>query len=684
MSTDEVAGVTAAALQRVHDGEHARVWERVRERLSEPVMAPRPGLSPSEHRDRVAEQMRALAGDPLVADGFPEHLGGGTGDVASYVTGFHGMAYGDLSLLVKTGVQYGLFGGAIQHLGTARHHERLRDVIAFRLPGCFAMSEVGHGSDVAAVRTTATHDRETDELVVHTPDPAAAKNWIGNAARDGRAAVVFCQLLTRGPDDDEPVERGVHAVLVPLRDEAGELLPGVTAVGDGLKMGLNGVDNGLLMFDHVHVPRTELLDRFAQVEPDGTYRSEIESDQKRFFTMLGTLVQGRVSIAGAAVGVAKVALTVAVRHGLTRRQFSSPDSGEEVLLLDYTAHQRRLMPLVATTWALHAAHARLVTDLAGVMGDDDAEDAARRELESRAAAMKAAASWHCTETVQQARESCGGAGYLAAYRLPTLKADSDIFTTFEGDNTVLLQLVAKNLLVGFRGDLESMNIVEMGRMVTEQAVDQVLNRTGVRALLQRLADVVPGTDDDDLADTDTQLSLLAWREEHLLMSVAQRIRAGVGEGRSPHEVFGAVQDHVLLVARAYVDRLVHEAARDLVEAAPDDGTREVLRTLVALHGARVLERERGWLLERGRISAARAKSLQPLVTRLAGELRPHASALVEAFGVPEAMLVDPAVVARHVTGQGPLGPRSVPAVPVERKDARDVEVADEPAGAAAA
>ncbi len=646
-----------AGLAAVLEGPHAEVWKRLRERLAEPAFALKLGLSAHEQRQRVTEQMRALAGDPLVIMGFPSRLGG-SDDVAGFVTGFQGLAYGDLSLLVKVGVQYGLFGGALMQLGTERHHEEfLRPALDFSLPGCFAMSEVAHGSDVAGVRTTAVHDPATDEIVVHTPDPAAAKNWIGNAANDGRAAVVFCQLTTQGE------ERGVHAVVVPLRDEEGALRPGVTAIGDGLKMGLNGVDNGLLLFDQVRVPRSNLLDRFAQVASDGTYDSAIESPSRRFFTMLGTLVQGRVSIAGAGLAVSKVALTIAVQHGLTRRQFSAPGREEEVLLLDYTSHQRRLLPLLATSYVLHAAQARLVADLDRVMrgGDDDE----RRELETRAAGLKALATWHATESVQQAREACGGAGYLAAYRLPSLKADSDIFTTFEGDNTVLLQLVAKNLLVGFRGELESMDMLDTVRMIAEQAGEQVLERTGVRQLLQRLAGVLPGRDDsEDLLEHDVQLGLLAWREEHLLMSVLARLRKGAADGLDGFEVFDSVQDHALLAGRAYVERVTHECASDLLEGAEGE-IAELLTSVISLAGLRLLERDRGWYVEHGRLSATRTKGLPALLTQASRDLRPHAERLVDAFGIPAAMLVDPDVVARHVTGTGTLTSASEPDIPVE-------------------
>src|SRR5215213_3033911 len=135
-----------------------------------------------------ADSLRALLDGPEAggtAIGYPVEYGG-QGEVGRSIAAFETLAFGDLSLLVKCGVQFGLFGGAVLHLGTRVHHERyLADITSLRLPGCFAMTETGHGSNVQALRTTATYDHEAGEFVVHTPDADARKDYIGNAARDG-------------------------------------------------------------------------------------------------------------------------------------------------------------------------------------------------------------------------------------------------------------------------------------------------------------------------------------------------------------------------------------------------------------------------------------------------------------------------------------------------------------------
>ena len=102
-----------------------------------------------------------------------------------------------------------------------------------------------------------------------------------------------------------------------------------------------------------------MLDRFAQVAPDGSYTSSIKNPAARFFTTLGTLVAGRISVGHSAVSIAKCGLAIAIRYGARRRQFGPSEGKPETILLDYPAHQRRLMPLLANAYALDFAFKHL-------------------------------------------------------------------------------------------------------------------------------------------------------------------------------------------------------------------------------------------------------------------------------------------------------------------------------------
>src|SRR5699024_10600808 len=260
----------------------------------------------------------------------------------------------------------------------------------------------------------------------------------------------------------------------------------------------NGVDNGILSFEHVRVPRRDLLDAFGDVAVDGTYTSPIDSDNRRFFTMLGTLIRGRVSVAGSAGSATKRALTIAVRYGDTRRQFYAPDKTAEVPILDYRAHQRKLLPALATSYALHFAQEELVATLDQIQSSSETDEWRQRELETRAAGVKALATWHATHSIQTAREACGGAGYMTENLLPGLKADTDVFTTFEGDNTVLLQQVAKGLLSSYRDYVADLTPLAMARFTTEQFVGAIVERTSARQAIERIVAAAPGRDDEDV------------------------------------------------------------------------------------------------------------------------------------------------------------------------------------------
>ena len=626
------------ALQRVLDEPYAELRALVRERLSRPDLAPVIALPTAEYRERVLGWARSLADEGGTALGFPVEYGG-QGDPGANVASFETLALGDLSLLVKVGVQFGLFGGVVQQLGTRPHHERyLRDIATLELPGCFAMTEAGHGSNVQALQTTATYDAASEEFVVHTPVDDARKEYIGNAATHGRLAAVFAQLVVAGES------HGVHVLLVPIRDAEGHVCPGVRIEDCGEKMGLNGVDNGRIWFDRVRVGRDALLNRYGDVNAQGEYRSQIENANKRFFTMLGALVQGRVSISAASVTAAKTALTIAVRHGLRRRQFGPP--GEpEVVVLDYRAHQRRLMPALAKTYALHFAQQELTAKFDAVFRSDGSEpeaDAARRELETLAAGMKAATSWHANDTIQTCRECCGGAGYMSVNRLPALRADVDIFTTFEGDNTVLMMLAARGLLTSYSDQFAELNPVEMVTFVGGQVVETVLERLFARKIGQVISDAAPRADESrNLLDREYQLDIFQWREGHIVASVANRFKRGLAEGFDPFEVFRAVQDHAINAARAHVDRLVLEAFVAAIAACDDAALIAPLNRLCDLYALSNLEQDRGFLEEHGRLSGARCKAITREVNRLCHDVRGEAGPLVDAFGIPDAVLAAP-------------------------------------------
>jgi len=621
---------TAEHLRNTLDGRWRDVKNRMREELSGEVFKPHYTPNTVIARTKVAEQMKIMAAQGAAEDGFKkEH--GGNGDVGAAVTQIEMLAMSDLSLMVKAGVQWGLFGGAVENLGTERHHEAyVQRIIDLDLLGCFAMTETGHGSDVQALETTATYDAATQEFVIDSPTRTSRKDYIGGAAETARVAAVFAQLIT--PDGEG---HGVHCFVVPIRDDEGNDLPGVTTGDCHYKGGLPGVDNGRIQFDHVRVPRENLLNKYANVAEDGTYSSPIENPGRRFFTMLGTLIRGRVTVGGSAGAAARVALDIATRYALERRQFQAPGDEQEVLLMDYLVHQRRLFPLIAKSYALQFAQNELVAKCHELQTSDDPDVEEQRELESRAAGLKAANTWHATRAVQEAREACGGAGYLAENRLIALKADTDVFTTFEGDNHVLTQLVAKELLTAYADDIKGMSPVEWVRFAANFAGERVLKRTAAETIMQTILDTRQDNEEEgSLFNRGTQVKMFEDREEYMLAAVARRLQRKSKE-MSAFDAFNSVQDHVLHTARAHIERIILEAFVAGIDACEDEEAREILNMVCDLYALTVIEEDRAWFMEHRFLSTERAKAVTRGINERCRNLRPYAEVLVDGFGIPE-------------------------------------------------
>lgn len=608
-------------------GRWADARRHSRELMRDDAFHRRADLPLAEQRERVFGQLRHLLDRDAVLRAFPTRLGG-LDDHGGNIAAFEEIVTADPSLQIKAGVQWGLFGSAVLHLGTRNHHDAfLPGIMDLSVPGAFAMTETGHGSDVASIGTTATYDPATEEFVIQTPFRAAWKDYLGNAAVHGRAAVVFAQLITNG------VHQGVHAFYVPIRDENG-FLSGVGGEDDGLKGGLNGIDNGRLHFDGVRVPRTNLLNRYGDVAADGTYSSPIASKGRRFFTMIGTLVQGRVSLDGAAVVASKLALHIAITYASERRQFTAADPAREEVILDYQRHQRRLLPRLATTYAESFAHERLLVAFDGVFSGEHDTDDDRQDLETLAAALKALSTWSALDILQESREACGGAGFLAENRLTQLRADLDVYATFEGDNTVLLQLVAKRLLGDYAKKFKEADARTMAGLVAGQVGQTSVDRSGLRRLAQNVTDRgSTGRAVGHVRDEESQRTLLTGRVETMVAEIAGRLRpAAHATPDEAAKLFDANQNELIEAARAHGELLQWEAFTDALHAVPDEGTRRILTWLRDLFGLSLIEKQLAWYLIHGRLSAQRATAVTDYIDdRLLPRLRPHALDLVAAF-----------------------------------------------------
>ena len=603
-------------LQQILDGKSRDIKQTLRSLLQTAPFHKDFIADHQQYRQQILEWLQHLAHDGYGSLSYPENYGG-SNSMRDYFATMEVLSYFDLSLMVKYGVQFGLFGGSILALGTAKHHEKyLQDIGSLKLPGCFAMTETGHGSNVRDIETTATFDPENNEFIINTPGEAARKDYIGNAALHGQLATVFAQLHI-GHEN-----HGVSAFLVPIRDKKGKALPGIKIEDCGVKQGLNGVDNGRLWFDQVRIPDGNLLDRFAQVSDEGQYHSPIADPSKRFFTMLGTLVGGRIGIPLAGLSAAKTGLTIAIKYAHQRRQFGAPGQPEE-RIIDYQSHQKRLMPLLANAYALDFT-LKYLTDR--YLEHQPPE---RREIEALAAGIKAYCTWNTTRTLQVCREACGGKGYLWENRLGELKADSEIFTTFEGDNTVLMQLVAKSRLSEFRQEFNEIKFFGLVKYIAKQATTSL---TEMNPIITRK------TAEDHILDSEFHLAAFSYRERHLLTRAGQRLKHRIDQGMNSFQAFNECQNHLINLAHAYVEKVVLEQFTLAVNRTEQDDLNMVLEKLRQLFALNLLDQHKGWYLENGYLEGVKSKAIRKQRTALCKEIAGYSMDLVEAFGIPDKLL----------------------------------------------
>nr|WP_297918839.1 acyl-CoA dehydrogenase [uncultured Allomuricauda sp.] len=591
---------------------------RFRDFLNNPIFCWEIRRDKEEARNVVLEQVKYLAENGWGAYAFPEAYGG-KNDLDTYAEIFEHIIYAGGSLGIKFGVQFGLFGGSIHNLGNEKQRETyLKQAGDTSHLGCFAMTETGHGSNVRGINTRATYVPEERCLVIHTPGKNDNKEYIGNAMHS-KMATVFAQLLVNGKN------QGVHAILVPLRDEKHGELPGIRIEDNGYKLGLNGVDNGKIWFDQVKVPVENLLNRYGGIDTDGNYQSSIKSPNQRFFTMLGTLVGGRICVAKGALSASKMALYIAVKHSLKRRQFNDSIKIQEDLLLDYPTQQLRLMPKVAGCYVYHFALQRAMEEY-NLQGED------KREIETQVAGLKAIVTWFATSAIQESREACGGKGYLTENRIADLKNDSDIFTTFEGDNTVLLQLAAKGVLSEFKSEFNSGGFASVLKLLGSQ-------------LSNTLATINPiytnKVDSEHLYNPKFHLHALEFRLKRLTYTAAMRIRNYIKKGMPSYQAFLKTQTHLLEVGKAYSHYLALHWYYGKLAVFEDTPYQVLFYQLGALHALGTIRDDAEWYLEQGYISSNKSKAIRQRVERLCSELRPHANTLVDGFGIPENLMTAP-------------------------------------------
>lgn len=227
-------------------------------------------------------------------------------------------------------------------------------------------------------------------------------------------------------------------------------------------VGYSTMDNGFLLFNKVKIPHGQMLARFSSVDPNTN--KYVRPDNPSL--VYGTLTWVRSTIVLQAGGVLARGVTIATRYCAVRRQFQDRDAPQwekgENQVLNYTMVQYRLLPLLASCFALHftgRAMMELYQENQKKMQADAGQAANARsgpgpeethsgsdllaDLHATSCGLKSLASSTAAEGLEVCRRACGGHGYSSFSGIGSWYADYLPTVTWEGDNYMLTQQVAR-------------------------------------------------------------------------------------------------------------------------------------------------------------------------------------------------------------------------------------------------
>ncbi|XP_028165894.1 probable peroxisomal acyl-coenzyme A oxidase 1 [Ostrinia furnacalis] len=477
--------------------------------------------------------------------------------------------------------------------------------------GSFAQTELGHGTFIRGLETTATYDPDTQEFVLHSPTLTSHKWWAGGLGHTANHAIVVAQLYTTGQC------HGVHAFIVPIRDEqTHQPLPGIRVGDVGGKLGLEAVNNGFLGFNHVRIPRNNMLMKHAQVLKDGTYMKT--SDGKLIYA---TMLFMRVVIAYDMVNYLTKAVTIATRYSAVRRQTPVRKDGPELQILDYLTQQHKLLITIATAFGF-----KIISTIHWDTYDEINEQVANGkldrlpELHALVCCLKAIVTSDTAQCIERCRLACGGYGYMLSSNLPALYGQVTAACIYEGDNTVLLLQTARFLL-------KTWQRLDSHTLPPTVAYLKTASSEGFLPKWENSAEgIIRG------------LQVVAMRKiSACAAAIEKRVTSGVpleqAWNLSSVQLVAAAEAHGRVVLATYY----YEGANKMIAGA-SASTGAVLRRLLELYLVYWALQSLVDLLKYTNISERGAEELQAWYEELLVMLRPNAVGLVDAFDIRDKML----------------------------------------------
>lgn len=530
------------------------------------------------------------------------------------------------SLSVKIALGVGLFNNAMRALGTERHMKYYEAAWNRDIVTCLAITEVSHGSNTKSVRTTATYDPATQEFIINTPDFEAAKCWVGNLGKTATIAMTFANLYTA-----DGVNHGLHGFLIPIRDpKTLQSYPGVLVGDIGPKVGLNGIDNGFVMFSNYRIPRENLLNRTGDVTPEGVYESVFTEPGKVLGAALESFSAGRIGIMQESVNTLSNAAVIAVRYAALRKQFGPEKDAPEVAIIEYQLHQWRIFPYLAAACVLKIAVVELTNTYLEIIERSQKDSNGFElltqivsEIHAVISSSKPMITWTARDAIQEAREACGGHGYLKAAKLGDLRNDHDPSCTYEGDNNVLGQQASNWLLRQWDVKVESpvgtANFVTRREQILKQSYEDLLRI-------------------HHLESFEFVLHCYEWLLCYLLDVSSKRIKSDIGGGahrfdaRNNSQVYGARELSV-----AYAEYFALTCFCERFKRPDVIGELSIaLRLIFAVYSMWLLDRHMTTFYVGGFASKpAFAELVRKRLLRKCGELKDSAVSVADAIAPPD-------------------------------------------------
>ncbi|CAL0331159.1 unnamed protein product [Lupinus luteus] len=509
-----------------------------------------------------------------------------------------------------TDLHWAMFVPAIKGQGTEEQQQKWLPLAhKMQIIGCYAQTELGHGSNVQGLETTATFDPKTDEFVIHSPTLTSSKWWPGGLGKVSTHAIVYARLIIDGQD------YGVNGFIVQLRSLDDHLpLPGITVGDIGMKFGngaYNTMDNGVLRFDNVRIPRDQMLMRVSQVTREGKF---VQSNVPRQL-VYGTMVFVRQTIVAGASDALSRAVCIATRYSAVRRQFGSRNGGPETQVIDYKTQQARLFPLLASAYAFRYVGEWLnwlYTDVTQRLQAGDFSTLP--EAHACTAGLKSVTTSVTADGIEECRKLCGGHGYLCSSGLPELFAAYVPTCTYEGDNIVLQLQVARHLVK---------TISQLGSRKKPVGTTAYLGR--LEQLLQYRSDVQKA---EDWLKPNVVLGAFEARAARKIVAVAQNL----SKFSNPEEGFQELSADLVEAAVAHCQLIiVSKFIEKLQEDIPGKGVKQQLESLSSIYALSLLHKHLGDFLSTGSITPQQGDLANEQLRSLYSQIRPNAIALVDAF-----------------------------------------------------